>query len=84
MFLKAGITGTVEYRHEFKYFLRELQEEYLPVLTPKDKGVKKPRRKAKVLHLYNLNSLNHCEITRFDVTSRNEEPGSEFFQPKGE
>lgn len=64
---KNGQTVSVEFRHKFKYSLRDLQEEYLPALTPKEKRIKKPGRKEKVLQLYNLRSLNYTRL--LDLTA---------------
>ncbi|WP_417033860.1 DNA-binding response regulator [Clostridium botulinum] len=50
--------------NDYIYSLRELQEEYLPKLTPyiKNPYHKAKGRKSKVLNLYNLYSLHHARI----------------------
>lgn len=61
---KNGQAVTVQYRHDYRYDLREIQEEYLPELTPKKK---KKGRKPKVLHLHNIYRLH---VTRLkDLTT---------------
>ncbi len=57
---KNGAEVRVEYRHEYRYTLRDIQFEYLPDLTPK-KTVKKGRKK-KVLHLFNVYTLHHARL----------------------
>lgn len=64
---KNGAEVHVEYRHGYRYALRDIQYDYLPELTPKPKtGKKKPGRRKKVVHLYNIYTLNHARI--LDIT----------------
>ncbi|OVE34257.1 replication protein [Priestia aryabhattai] len=58
---KNGEAVTVNYRHEERYILRELQEEYLPDLKPKNVPSRKGRR-SKVQNLYNSYSLHHARL----------------------
>lgn len=53
---KSRKTVTAQYRHDYRYDIHELQFDYLPELTPKVK--KKPGRKPKILHLFNIYSLH--------------------------
>jgi hypothetical protein len=62
---KNGAEVHVEYRHGYRYALRDIQYDYLPELTPKTEK-KKPGRQKKVVHLYNIYSLNHARI--LDIT----------------
>lgn len=60
---KNGETVHVQYRSEYRYELRQLQYDYLPELTPKKKQEpKRPGRKKKVVHLFNIYSLNQARI----------------------
>lgn len=64
---KNGNVVHVEYRHEYRYALRDIQYDYLPELTPPPKEEKKKRgRKKKVVQLFNSYSLNHARI--LDIT----------------
>lgn len=57
----------VEYRHDYRYSLRQIQYDYLPELTPKPKTEKKkPGRRKKVVQLFNIYSLNHARL--LDIT----------------
>lgn len=57
----------VEYQHNYRYSLRDIQFDYLPDLTPRPKTEKKKRgRKKKVVQLYNIYSLYHARI--LDIT----------------
>ena len=56
---KNGALVTAEYRHSYRYELRQLQYDYLPELTPAPKTKKKkPGRKTKVVHMFNVYSLH--------------------------
>lgn len=57
---KNGNEVYAEYRHDYRYTLREIQSEYLPELTPKK--VKKAGRKKKVVHLFNIYSLHNARL----------------------
>ena len=52
------------YNTEYKYGLREIQEEYLPALTPyvKNPGTKKKGRKSKEVKLFTIYSLHHARL----------------------
>lgn len=64
---KNGAAVHVDYRHGYRYNLRDIQYDYLPELTPKPKNEpKKSGRKKKVLQLFNIYSLNHARI--LDIT----------------
>lgn len=64
---KNGAEVHVEYRHDYRYALRDIQYDYLPELTPKPKTErKKPGRRKKVVQLFNIYSLNHARI--LDIT----------------
>ena len=51
----------MEYRHDYRYALRTLQEEYLPVLKTKKTPSKRGRPK-KVQQLFNTYSLHHARL----------------------
>lgn len=77
---KNGEEVTVTYRHEDRYALRDLQEEYLPEIKPKMDPIRKGRR-SKVANLYNTYSLHHArlldlvklvEIRSYDVKGHRE------------
>lgn len=57
---KNGNDVHAEYRHNYRYSLRDIQHEYLPELTPKQ--AKKPGRKKKVVHLFNIYSLHNARL----------------------
>jgi len=53
----------VDYRHDYRYGLRELQAEYLPELTlARQNTSKTPGRKSKVVHLHNVRSLHYARL----------------------
>ena len=54
---KNGATVRAEYRHDYKYSLREIQHEYLPELTPSDKP--KQGGKSKIVRLFSTYSLHY-------------------------
>ena len=54
----------VDYRHDYRYNIRDIQYDYLPDLTPKKE--KKPGRKRKIIQLFNVYSLNHARL--LDIT----------------
>ncbi|MFJ8248014.1 replication protein [Peribacillus asahii] len=60
---KNGEEVFVDYRHDYRYGLRELQAEYLPELTlARQNTSKKPGRKSKVVHLHNVRSLHYARL----------------------
>ncbi|MBH0176243.1 replication protein [Fictibacillus sp. 23RED33] len=70
---KNGEAVQVQYRHDYRYVLRDIQNEYLPDLQPKKKT--RGRRKT-VERLFNTYSLHHArlldlvklvELRNFDV-----------------
>ena len=64
---KSGTMVRVEYRHDYKYTLRDIQFDYLPELTPPEKTQKtKAGRKRKIVRLFNIYSLYHARI--LDIT----------------
>lgn len=64
---KSGAMVQVEYRHDYKYALRDIQYDYLPELTPPPKHQKPKRgRKKKIVSLFNTYSLYHARI--LDIT----------------
>lgn len=64
---KNGNEVRVEYRHNYKYELREIQNDYLPELTPKTETKPKKGRKKKVIHLYNLYTLHAARLQDLDT-----------------
>ncbi|TKD65708.1 winged helix-turn-helix domain-containing protein [Pseudalkalibacillus hwajinpoensis] len=77
---KNGEEVHVEYRHDYRYTLRTLQEEYLPVLETQKTPIKRGRPK-KVQQLFNTYSLHHArlldlvklvELRNYDVTGYRE------------
>lgn len=57
---KNGNEVNVQYRHDYRYTLRDIQYEYLPELTPPKKA--KPGRKKKIVHLFNIYSLHGARL----------------------
>lgn len=51
----------LQYRHEYRYRLRDLQEEYLPQLTFSNKE-KKSGRQSNVMFLFNLRTLHYDRL----------------------
>lgn len=62
---KNGKEVYVQYRHDYQYTLREIQDGYLPELTPK-KRKPKPGRKKKIIHLFNLYTLHGARLQDLD------------------
>lgn len=62
---KNGNEVRVQYRHDYQYTLREIQDEYLPELAPK-KEKPKPGRKKKVVHLFNVYTLHGARLQDLD------------------
>ena len=79
---KNGAMVHVEYRHDYKYALRDIQFDYLPELTPPPKHTKaRAGRKKKIVRLFNIYSLYHArilditkliELREYDVTGHRE------------
>ncbi|MEC2075836.1 replication protein [Metabacillus fastidiosus] len=57
---KNGQEVISQYRHDYRYALRDLQEEYLPELVPRQP--KKPGRKPKIVYLHNIRSLHYARL----------------------
>ena len=58
---KNGNEVTAEYRHDYRYNLRDIQHDYLPELTPKQTKAKRGRKK-KVIHLFNVYTLHGARL----------------------
>ena len=58
---KNGNEVNVQYRHDYRYTLRDIQHDYLPELTPKQDKPKRGRKK-KVVHLFNIYSLHAARL----------------------
>lgn len=56
---KSGETVHVQYRHDYRYGLRDIQKEYLPALDPK----RKKGRPAKIAQLHNIHRLHYARMT---------------------
>lgn len=68
---KNGNEVRVQYRHDYQYTLREIQDEYLPELKPKPKAEKpKPGRKKKIVHLFNVYTLHVARLQDLDTLVR--------------
>ena len=63
---KNGAIVHVDYRHDYKYVLRDIQFDYLPDLTPKKEKPKAGRKKG-IIRLFNVYTLYHARI--IDLTS---------------
>lgn len=59
---KNGNEVRVQYRHDYRYTLRDIQDEYLPELAPRRQAQKKPGRKKKIVHLFNIYSLHSARL----------------------
>lgn len=59
---KNGNEVRAEYRHDYRYTLREIQHDYLPELTPKKEQKPKRGRKKKIIHLFNVYSLHGARL----------------------
>lgn len=66
---KNGNQVRVEYLHDYQYSLREIQDGYLPELTPKQEKPKRGRKK-KVLHLFNIYTLHGARLKDLDTLVR--------------
>lgn len=80
---KNGVEVRAEYRHDYKYELRQIQFDYLPELNEvSQKNVKKkPGRKKKIASLFNTYKLHYArlmdlvklvEIREYEVTGYRE------------
>lgn len=58
---KNGSEVRVEYRHDYRYSLRDIQYDYLPELTQKQEKPK-PGRKKKIVHLFNVYTLHGARL----------------------
>lgn len=56
---KNGAEVVVQYRHDYRYELRQLQTDYLPDLEPKRQRKGRPSR---IAHLYNIHRLYHARL----------------------
>jgi hypothetical protein len=61
---KNGAEVHAEYRHDYKYELRQIQFDYLPALNDElnPKKEKKKGRKNKVAHLFNVYRLHYARL----------------------
>lgn len=62
---KSGKVAEIQlYNTDYKYSLREIQEQYLPQITPyvKNPCYKRKGRKTRVVNLYNLYSLHYARL----------------------
>lgn len=61
---KNGAQVHAQYRHDYRYELRQIQTDYLPELTPEIKPPKKKRagRKKKVAQLFNTYKLHYARL----------------------
>lgn len=55
---KNGAMVKVEYRHDYKYDIHQLRDDYLPELEPSKLKAKKKGRKNNVVHMFNIYSLH--------------------------
>lgn len=55
---KNGAVVKAQYRHTYRYQLRQLQYDYLPELTPSQTQNRRPGRKPKVINLFNMYTLH--------------------------
>lgn len=55
---KNGAMVKALYRHEYRYDIHEIQDDYLPELAPKNVQQKKPGRKPKIIRLFNTYTLH--------------------------
>lgn len=57
---KNGKEVAIEYKHDYRYILRDLQSDYLPELVPKQQ--KKTGRKSKIIRLHNVRNLHYARL----------------------
>lgn len=58
---KNGQEVSVQYRHNYRYGLRDLQTDYLAELTPK-RTKKRTGRKTKIIRLHNIQNLHYSRL----------------------
>jgi DNA-directed RNA polymerase specialized sigma24 family protein len=77
---KSGEEVTVQYRHDYRYTLRQLQQDYLPEI-PTDPRKKNKGKPSKAVHLFNTYSLHYArlqdlvklvELRKYDVKGHRE------------
>ena len=63
MKVESGQPTEILIYNEYKYALREIQEEYMPALTPyiKNPAFKRKGRKAKIVKMFNCYSLHYAK-----------------------
>src|SRR3712207_9299919 len=68
------------YNAEYKYSLREIQEEYMPSLTPyvENPCYKRRGRKPKIVKMFNVYSLHYARLCDIVTLQRSEEHTSEL------
>lgn len=59
---KNGEEVSVKYLHDYRYTLRDIQNDYLPELTPPKQAKPKKGRKKKLVHLFNVYSLHAARL----------------------
>lgn len=80
---KNGAEVRAEYRHDYKYELRQIQQDYLPELNEvlSNSPKKRPGRKKKIVQLFNTYRLHYArlmdlvklvELRQYDVTGHRE------------
>ncbi|MBO3442471.1 hypothetical protein FDJ70_10695 [Clostridium botulinum] len=64
MKVESGQPTEILIYNEYKYALREIQEEYMPALTPyvKNPCFKRRGRKSKIVRMFTLYSLHHARL----------------------
>lgn len=77
---RSGEAVLVQYRHDYRYVLRDIQREYLPALSPKESrgGGKDPRIHHKLFRVYSLHYtrlkdlVKLCELRGWAMTGYRE------------
>ncbi|WP_244440969.1 replication protein [Neobacillus jeddahensis] len=59
---KNGVDVHAQYRHDYRYELRQLQRDYLPELEETKIKTKTKGRKAKIVRVHAVRSLHHARI----------------------
>jgi hypothetical protein len=57
---KNGKEVIVEYKHDYRYILRDLQAEYLPELAPSNPN--KTNSKSKIINLHNVRTIHYSRL----------------------